>query len=507
MKPTIRVSIGGLAFNLEEDAYQILDAYLQSLKKHFERNPEANEIINDIEIRVSELLTIRQEKNENVITVNDAQEIIKIMGNPKDFDDKNLFEEENINTSTAPKPENEKVKDIKIKKRLYRDVDNKLVGGVFSGLSHYLRVDVTLLRLLYVALFFLFSYVTFNSGPYFTLLILVYIILWIVMPKATTFVQKLSMTGSDPSILNITEDKRTVPPRKYRGSFISNFFNVFINVIVAIIAIMALIILVTLIVSFTWLYFDTEIFGINNYLILMGLNTPEFKIAILLVTLIPVIGLAWLMLKILKRSSFGTYSLISFIIGLIAWIGSIFYLTNEGVKFGVAHQYEKNFVDDINVNTQSENLYIRLDNNYLDANPQPNNPQMYSIGEKDDDKEIFLLPGIRIIKDSTLTDYKIEVNTKVFGNNYAVAERNASKLKFNYVANDSLVTIKPQLYSNEKPWDLEYTDIRIYTPKNKNVILSSPLSESYYKNHKIKIGRRKSFFYYAGFPFFSVHIR
>lgn len=82
MKPTVRVSIGGLAFNLEEDAFHVLDSYLKSLRRHFSENPEADEIIADIESRLSELLQMRINGNDGVVSITDAQEITKIMGNP-----------------------------------------------------------------------------------------------------------------------------------------------------------------------------------------------------------------------------------------------------------------------------------------------------------------------------------------------------------------------------------------------------------------------------------------
>lgn len=87
MKPTIRVSIGGLAFNLEEDAFRVLDDYLKALRRHFEKNSESGEIISDIELRLSELLQMRVSSADGVVSMADALDIIKIMGSPKDFDD------------------------------------------------------------------------------------------------------------------------------------------------------------------------------------------------------------------------------------------------------------------------------------------------------------------------------------------------------------------------------------------------------------------------------------
>lgn len=202
MKPTIRVSIGGLAFNLEEDAFRVLDDYLKALRRHFEKNSESGEIISDIELRLSELLQMRVSSADGVVSMADALDIIKIMGSPKDFDDapQEEYTEEDSEKKSFGKSDyaTDDTQDL-FKKKLYRDTDNKFIGGVCSGLGHYFRIDTTIMRLIFSGIF-LFLLFFMHKGPSCMIMVLIYGILWAVMPAAHSFKQKLSMTGSDPSI-------------------------------------------------------------------------------------------------------------------------------------------------------------------------------------------------------------------------------------------------------------------------------------------------------------------
>lgn len=472
MKPTVRVSIGGLAFNIEEDAYQVLSDYLQSLRKHFEGNPEADEIIADIESRLSELLQMRMSKSEGAITIEDALDTIKIMGNPKDFGDAASEE------TSAPIDDNEPVTDSFRKKRLFRDLDNKVIGGVCSGLGHYFKIDVTLIRLLFAALFFLLFFFR-HSGPSCVIVIGVYVVLWIVMPAARTFNQKLKMTGTNPSIENI-EDQPLQPIRKYRGSGLTAFLNLMLNIFVGIIAVMSFIFLIGIIGSLIWLYMDTDILGTANYMVLFGYNTFDVKLAVVLLWILPVVGFFCLMLKVLRRTSFTTATLVSFIAGLILWLGSAIYLGNKTARFVHSHQHEETVVEKVSVGTPADRLYVKLGNEYIETNTQPNVPVILYKGDKLRDRNICILPDISFWEDSTLTAYEIEIHKKNFGENDVVASRKAENMRLDYSITDSLLTINPEWYNNDKSWSLERYEIKIKTPKGKEVELATPLQDRYH---------------------------
>ncbi|MDR3058392.1 MAG: PspC domain-containing protein [Prevotella sp.] len=477
MKPTVRVSIGGLAFNLDEDAYRILNNYLQALRKHFATNPEGDEIISDIESRLSELLQVRVPSTDGVVSEIEAQEIIKVMGNPKDFDDSI---EPGINgDGRADKRYSANMENDSqgyFKKRLYRDTENKVIGGVCSGLSHYFRIDPTVIRLLFAGIFLLLFTVGYKA-PSCMFVVLIYTILWIVMPAAKTFTQKISMTGSDPSIMNIEDRMQT--SKKYRGSALSTLVTVFINVIVGLIAIGLFMAIVGIIASFLWLHFDTELFGLNNYLILTGFNSINFKIAIVIASLLPFIGLLALMIKILRRSPFTTQTMVSLIIGLVFWLGSVIYIGNIGVKTGRSHRAHAEVVESFSINNTSDSLFVRIGKDYLDAEHQPNNPALIYKGKSEKGREISLLPIVRMQEDTTLTNYMVDIHKKHFADNDIVAKRKAESLKLNYMLTDSLLTVNPRWYSNSDPWSMEMFEIVVRYPRNKKVIIEDPLNKSY----------------------------
>lgn len=471
MKPTVKVSIGGLAFNLEEDAYRVLNDYLQSLRKHFQGNPEADEIIADIESRLSELLQMRTCKSEGAVSIDDALEIIKIMGNPKDFGDAATEESE-------LKGEEGTIDNSFREKKLFRDLDNKVVGGVCSGIGHYFRIDATLIRLLFAGLF-LFLFFFRYSGPSSLIIIGIYAILWIIMPAARTFNQKLVMSRADPSIENI-EERPLRPIRKYRGSSVTTFFSVLLNIIVGAIAVLTFLLLIGVIGILVWLYLDTDILATANYMVLFGYNTFDVKLAIVLVSILPIIGLFCLMLKILRRSSFSTLTLISFIMGLIIWLGSAFYLGNKTAKFAYAHREQESVTDTVSLKTTSNKLYVKLGSEYLESNTQPNVPIMLYKGDKLKYRDICVLPNVSVVEDTILTEYKMEIDKKNYGENGVSASRKAEAMQLDYNITDSLLILNPKWYNNDNPWNLEMYKITIRVPKGKNVELTSPLQERYY---------------------------
>lgn len=488
MKPTVRVSIGGLAFNLEEEAYRILNNYLASLKKHFHGNPESDEIIGDIEIRLSELLQMRIKGNDSAVSESDAQEIINIMGNPKDFDDnqdafaeeESTTQKENFEYSQKNEPQDS------YKKKLFRDQDNKILGGVFSGLGHYFNIDPTILRIGIVGLLLLLNILSVRGAG---TVVLAYIILWIVMPAAKSFSQKLAMTGADPSIVNI-EDRSQSASLK-RQSSASGCLGVFINIIAIFIIVITIILITTGILSLIWLYFDTEFISFPNYLLLLGFNTVNFKIAIILAAILPLFGLLCLMIKIIRRTPFTMQTLASFSVGLIFWFGAIFYLGNYGFKFAKNHRDMALATETIALDSiKSDTLRIKLLGDTNAVYTQPNNEGMLYKGDKMKYRQIQILPEIKIKEDSTLSNYKVEIRKKAHADELYKAEEKAKNMHLKYTQTGSLINIDPEWYDMDNPWDLQTYEIIVTAPFNKKVIIEKPLKENYRVDMEFSINNR-----------------
>lgn len=178
MKKTIQINIGGSVFFIDEDAFQTLANYLEAIKQYLAKNEDRDEIIKDIELRIAELLIEKRISETHAISMHHIEEIIEVMGQPEDYrmDD----DEEPVYTK-------------KSSKKFFRDLDDRFIGGVSAGLAHYIGMDPVWMRLIWVLLVL----AGFGSP------ILVYIILWIIVPGARTTSEKLQMKGEPVNLSNI----------------------------------------------------------------------------------------------------------------------------------------------------------------------------------------------------------------------------------------------------------------------------------------------------------------
>lgn len=190
MNKTININLGGFFFHIDEIAFQKLRRYLDSISRSLSDDPQGkNEIISDIEARISELLSEKITDARQVVNEGDIDEVIKIMGQPEDYAD---AEEGYTNENYS----NQRRRSTNKGKKLFRDGDDKFLGGVASGIAHYFDVDTVWIRLAFILLAF--------SG----FSILTYVILWIVIPQAETTAEKLQMEGEAVNIDNIEKKIR-----------------------------------------------------------------------------------------------------------------------------------------------------------------------------------------------------------------------------------------------------------------------------------------------------------
>jgi phage shock protein PspC (stress-responsive transcriptional regulator)/vacuolar-type H+-ATPase subunit H len=181
MNKTVTININGIFFHIDEKAYEILNDYLETLKSHFAATEGKEEILQDIESRISEILQSKIDDQKQVILEEDVNEVIGILGKPKDISDTSATESTNNENSGYSR-----------KRRLYRDDDDKILGGVCSGLGYYFDVDPLWFRLA-----FLISLFVFGSS------VLIYFALWIIIPKAVRTEDKLDMKRSKYTVEDI----------------------------------------------------------------------------------------------------------------------------------------------------------------------------------------------------------------------------------------------------------------------------------------------------------------
>lgn len=184
MNKTIIININGTVFHIEEDAYELLRTYMTSIKKHFAYSSDSEEIVTDIENRLAEMFTEKlNQEHKQVIIISDVESVTERMGSVGDFniDD----EEQTVRISTDSQ---------KSEKKLFRDVEDKIIGGICAGIGHYWGVNPKWIRLIAIITLFM------GFG------IPVYIILWLIIPKAKSRVDKMAMKGEPINIQNFKKN-------------------------------------------------------------------------------------------------------------------------------------------------------------------------------------------------------------------------------------------------------------------------------------------------------------
>lgn len=229
MNKTITSNIAGYVFHIDENAYEKLDAYLNTIRSYFKDSQGKEEIIADIEARLAEMLQERMNDAKQVVSMDDVNHVISVMGQPEAFleDDPDTAawtEQRTSSTTSGPR-------------RLFRDPDNRVMAGICSGVSHYMGLgDPIWLRLLFVLALFL----SFGTA------LIVYVVLYLIIPEATTTTDKLQMRGESVTVSNIekrvNEELETVKGKwnefhgesgagRKVGNFVHSFFTLIISLL------------------------------------------------------------------------------------------------------------------------------------------------------------------------------------------------------------------------------------------------------------------------------------
>ena len=188
MNKTVNINLGGMVFHIDEDAYLKLTRYFDAIKRSLTNSSGQDEIIKDIEMRISELLIEKQKSDKHVVGLKDVDEVIAVMGQPEDY----ILEDEEKTSQSFNDYGTRK------HKKLYRDKEKGMIGGVATGLGHYFGIDAVWIKII----FLIFVFAGFGTG------ILAYFVLWIVTPEAVTTSEKLEMTGEPVTISNIEKKVR-----------------------------------------------------------------------------------------------------------------------------------------------------------------------------------------------------------------------------------------------------------------------------------------------------------
>ncbi|HKK87845.1 MAG TPA: PspC domain-containing protein [Saprospiraceae bacterium] len=195
MNKIININLGGKPFTIDDNAYEYLQKYMNSLKQYFKDYEEKEDIIYDIEARLGEIFEERL-VNRSIVGMHDVEEAMEQMGTPEDFENDMSAEQKTAGTHRMrDHRENKKQDKYRVGRKLMRDPENKKIAGVCSGLAAYFGMsDPLLIRVLFLVLLFT------GLGP------IPYIILWILMPTPKTAADRLAMKGEDINYDNIAKE-------------------------------------------------------------------------------------------------------------------------------------------------------------------------------------------------------------------------------------------------------------------------------------------------------------
>ena len=495
MKKTFTINISGIIFHIDEDAFEKLNIYLDTIKGYFTNSEGKDEIIADIEARVAEMLQSKISEQKQVINIDDINEVISVMGKPEQIGGEQASDDKKQTHETRKS------------RRLYRDPDNKVLGGVCGGISAYFNMDPIWIRIAFVVALFVFG-----SGP------LLYIILWIIIPEARTTAERLEMRGEPVNISNIektineeidglkkrlnnlkndTKDAynknfKSIHPQSVAEKFIDFcliLLKLFIRFIAIFIGVIFIIIGIFLVTGFISSFINSNdiiwisSMGISNFsfpvFLKLFISSPA-QITFALTGLSLLIGIPLLMLiyngiKLIfnfksKKRFVGISSVSLWFAGLIICI-----IVSLGVLNNFSH---KAVVTKSHTITQPTNgllkVYVKKDNTIDNLSEYDNR---FYIGQWNllsvNDKSMhFGLPELVIVR-SENDNYQMLTYYSSKGANKSDAEFNISKINYNFLQNDTALTLEPfyKLPEKEK-WRAQNIRIVIKVPLWKCIYLS-----------------------------------
>lgn len=450
MNKTVNINLAGIFFHIDEDAYLKLQRYLEAIKRSFTDSQGRSEIIADIEARIAELFNERIQNDKHVIRIKEVDEVISIMGQPEDYlVDDEIFEDE-------PAYNNQHKSKSTSSKKLFRDTDNSYIGGVASGLGHYLGVDAIWMRLLWILL-------ALGSGGTF---IFIYVLFWILVPEAVTTAEKLTMTGEPVNISNIEKKIKDgfenvsqnvsdavknidLPKQGNRiksgsktffdslGEVILFFLKIVAKFIGAILIIIGASALIGLIVAlFSVGVADIiHIPGMDFIEATNAANVPIWMMSLLLLFAIgiPFFFIFYLGLKILVNNlkSIGNVAKFS-LLGL--WLMAIIGLVIIGIK--QASEYSEDAIvqttENLNI-TRQDTLYVSMVSNTLYSKQFGRHSNQWKpVYDKNDNKILYLTDVELILKSTTDSVASIRIDKNSKGNTYENAKKRAEQIDYTY---------------------------------------------------------------------------
>ena len=517
MNKTVNINLAGIFFHIDEDAYLKLQRYLEAIKRSFTDSQGREEIISDIEARISELFTERMKTERQVIGNKEVEEVIAIMGQPEDYlvDDEIFEDEPSSKTNHTYRSSNSK--------KLYRDTDNSYIGGVSAGLAHYFGIDAIWIRLIWILL-------VFGAGTG----VFLYILLWILVPEAKTTAEKLTMTGEAVNISNIekkirdgfdsvsenvknidfqkhadklkegfehasdniSDSVKRIPTNKIKdssksffdglGNVIKGIFKVFAKIIGLFIVLATIAGTVALTIGLIiGSFFNSNVHFLDNDLMELsttsGMSFELLSILIFIVSVIPLIFLFYLGLKILVSnlkplSNIAKFTLLG--LWLLSLIGMITIFINQGLSYSEKAPVIIN--EKIESIKSTDTLVVAMKGNDHFAGDYYRRYHSFRTGYNENGDKVTFSQDIRVnIKSTSDSVAKIKVFKSSRGRTFESAKERAKTIDYNYNFNGNTLELDNYFLipNNEAKRD-QKVEITVYLPEG-SVIYTNPNTESF----------------------------
>lgn len=477
MNKTISINLGGFFFHIDEDAYQKLSRYFDAVKRSLSADGR-DEIMKDIESRIAELFQERLKNDKQVVGLTEIEEVISIMGQPEDYkidDEKSTYQSSSSSSTNFYYPS----------KRLYRDKENGMLGGVMAGLGHYLGIDTLWLRIIMVILFF-----GFGTGLF------VYIVLWILVPEAVTTTQKLEMKGEPITISNIEKkvkegfdditskfsniDHEKIANTAKSGAtrigstieeVITTIFKVFAKIIGAFIVFFSGIGLLGIIITSIIMIFSSTMpdnYILNHINTPIGLETPLWAQGMLLLLGfgIPLFFLLILGLKLMVNNlrSIGNYVKYSL---LAVWLIAVGIIISLGINEASQLAFEgKSVQKEVIAIVPTDTLKIKFKNNDFYSKSNYRNHD-FKITQDEGDNEIIYSNNVSIeIKYTDEATPYMLIEKLANGKSTSQAKKRAEKIKYNYkIEGNTIILDNYLLTAVENKFRGQEVEIYLYLPK------------------------------------------
>ncbi|MDG1790225.1 MAG: PspC domain-containing protein [Flavobacteriaceae bacterium] len=509
MNKTVNINLAGIFFHIDEDAFAKLTNYLNAIRNSFSDPDGQDEIIKDIEVRISELFSEKIHRVSQVITLKELDEVISVMGQPEDY----KVDEEIFNDS-AP-DEKQQTKRPSSHKQVFRDTDDKFIAGVSSGLGHYFGIDAIWIRLVWVALVFLGF-----GAP-----ILIYILLMILIPEATTTSEKLKMKREPVNISNI--EKKIKEELKNAGEKISwdesqwknnakegvsgffntvkkiiklkifllkkiakGLFNVFGKlfgislIILSFSTIISLIIgLFTTGIPFGFLWNGNEHFDYSSIVLVDFFPFWLIVLLVFLIVGIPAFVLFILGLKLII-TNLKSIGMRAKIILIVLWIFSIIGLSILGIKQATEQAYDGDFITEKMIPIRkNDTLKLKmLSNNRYEYNESRSGN--FHLKSDEDGNKIIYSSNIRLIVRSTNdATAKVFINRKAEGNSFENAKERAEAIDYYYTFNNNKLTLNSYFTTNiSNKYRDQLVEVIVYLPIG-SILYADKNTFSYHRNN------------------------